>query len=54
MDRILLVIIPKINILNGKIEFLKSHFACQNFATHLSLTDEKNSAAAFVIIEKIS
>lgn len=45
---------PKIKILNDKINFVKNHFSCQNFTVHLSLTDEKNSAAAFVIIEKIS
>jgi holo-[acyl-carrier protein] synthase len=45
---------PQIKILNGKEIFLKKHFDCKNFATHLSLTDEKTMASAFVIIEKIS
>lgn len=45
---------PKIIILNGKEEFLKQHFNCKNLAIHLSLTDEKPLASAYVIIEKIS
>ena len=34
-----------------KIDFIKKHFSCQNFLIHLSLSDEKNSAIAMVIIE---
>jgi hypothetical protein len=34
-----------------KIDFIKKHFSCQNFSIHLSLSDEKNSAIAMVIIE---
>ena len=45
---------PQIKILNNKTEFLISHFGCQNFSIHLSLSDEKDLALAFVIIEKIS
>lgn len=45
---------PQIKILNGKENFLAQHFGCKNFAIHLSLTDEKTMASAFVIIEKIS
>lgn len=45
---------PQIKILNGKEEFLRQHFNCQNFSIHLSLTDEHPLASAFVIIEKIS
>lgn len=36
----------------NKIDFLKKHFACQNFSIHLSLSDEKTIATAMVIIEK--
>ncbi len=43
---------PIIRILNNKEEFIKSHFGCQNFAIHLSLSDEKEMASAFVVIEK--
>ncbi len=45
---------PNITILNGKKEFLKEHFSCKEFATHISLTDERHYAFAYVIIEKIS
>jgi len=45
---------PQIKILNGKENFLAQHFGCKNFAIHLSLTDEKKLASAFVIIEKLS
>jgi holo-[acyl-carrier protein] synthase len=45
---------PQIKILNGKENFLAQHFGCKNFAIHLSLTDEKLMASAFVVIEKIS
>jgi holo-[acyl-carrier protein] synthase len=45
---------PQIKILNNKKEFLKNHFNCQDLTIHLSLTDEKPLASAFVIIEKIS
>ena len=45
---------PTIKLLNDKENFLKKHFKCKKFAFHLSLTDEKNMASAFVIIEKIS
>lgn len=45
---------PTIRILNQKEEFIKSHFNCQKFAIHLSLSDEETMASAFVIIEKIS
>lgn len=44
---------PFIQIINGKKEFVENHFALKNLAIHLSLTDEKNSAFATVIIEKI-
>jgi len=44
---------PQIKILNNKEIFLQKH--CQSkIAIHLSLTDEKSMASAFVIIEKIS
>jgi len=45
---------PKINLLNGKEEFVKKHFTCQKFAIHLSITDENPLASAIVIIDKIS
>lgn len=45
---------PQIKILNDKENFLAQHFGCKNFTIHLSLTDEKTMASAFVIIEKIS
>jgi holo-[acyl-carrier protein] synthase len=45
---------PGIKILNGKEEFIKKHFDCKNFVTHLSLSDENPLASAYVIIEKIS
>jgi holo-[acyl-carrier protein] synthase len=45
---------PSIKILNGKTAFLKEHFSCEKFAIHLSLTDERSYASAYVIIEKIS
>lgn len=45
---------PEIAILNCKKEFLKKHFNCEKIAIHLSLSDEKLLASAFVIIEKIS
>ncbi len=45
---------PQIKILNKKNAFLKEHFACKDFAIHLSLTDERSLASAFVVIEKIS
>lgn len=41
---------PFINILNGKEEFIKQHFAVKNFAVHLSLSDEADSALAMVTI----
>ncbi len=44
---------PRIQILNGKKTFLKNHFNCEDFVFHLSLTDEKQSAGAVVVIEKI-
>lgn len=44
---------PKINILNDKESFLRNHFKCENFAIHLSLTDENPLASAVVIISKI-
>lgn len=44
---------PKINLLNGKEEFVKKHFTCENFAIHLSITDENPLASAIVIIEKL-
>jgi holo-[acyl-carrier protein] synthase len=44
---------PKINILNGKEEFLKQHFNCEKLQIHLSLSDENKMAIAQVIIEKI-
>ncbi len=45
---------PKIKILNGKEVFVKKHFACKNFAIHLSISDENPLATAIAIIEKIS
>jgi holo-[acyl-carrier protein] synthase len=45
---------PSIKILNEKTEFLLHHFSAKKLAIHLSLTDEKTLASAFVIIEKIS
>lgn len=45
---------PQIQIINGKNAFLEKHFACKNFAIHLSLTDESSFASAFVVIEKNS
>jgi holo-[acyl-carrier protein] synthase len=45
---------PQIKILNNKNSFLKKHFGCKNFTIHLSLTDEKAFASAFVVIEKTS
>ncbi len=45
---------PKINILNGKEVFLRNHFKCENFAIHLSLTDENPLASAVVIISKLN
>lgn len=45
---------PKIQILNGKENFLRQHFSCENFSIHLSLSDESSLANAIVIIEKIS
>ncbi|MBP7710252.1 MAG: holo-ACP synthase [Rickettsiales bacterium] len=45
---------PQIKILNRKNAFLKKHFGCKDFAIHLSLTDERSFASAFVVIEKIS
>jgi holo-[acyl-carrier protein] synthase len=44
---------PLIRLLNGKEGFLKNHFNCENLAIHLSLSDEKNHASAYVIIEKV-
>lgn len=43
---------PEIKILNKKMTFLKKHFQCKDLEIHLSLTDEKNIASAFVVIEK--
>jgi holo-[acyl-carrier protein] synthase len=45
---------PIIKILNGKEIFLQNHCKAQQISIHLSLTDEKSTAIAFVIIEKIS
>ncbi len=45
---------PKIKILNDKEGFIKTHFSCDKFAIHLSLSDEKSFANAIVLIEKIS
>lgn len=45
---------PQIKLLNGKEEFIKNHFKCEEFAIHLSLSDENPYASAYVIIEKIS
>lgn len=45
---------PQIKILNGKENFIKKHFNCENFSIHISITDENPLASAFVIIEKIS
>lgn len=44
---------PEITLLNNKDEFLKDRFNCNEFKIHLSLTDEKLMASAFVVIEKI-
>lgn len=43
---------PFIRILNGKDIFLKEIFACDEIFFHLSLSDEKELAQAFVVIEK--
>lgn len=43
---------PQIKILNGKEKFLKLHLSCESFVIHLSITDQLDSAAAIVIIEK--
>ncbi len=45
---------PFIKILNGKEEFIKNHFEVKNFVIHLSLADEKSTAFATALIEKIS
>lgn len=45
---------PQIIILNNKEEFIKKHFDCKNFKIHLSLSDEKPMATAYVIIEKLT
>lgn len=45
---------PIVNILNEKMAFLHERFSCQNLAIHISLTDERAFASAFVVIEKIS
>ena len=45
---------PQIKILNGKEEFVKKHFCCEDFSIHLSLTDEDSLASAVVLIEKKS
>lgn len=45
---------PEMKILNGKEEFVKKHFNCENLKIHLSITDEKSLASAIVLIEKIS
>ena len=45
---------PQIKILNGKEEFVKKHFHCEDFSIHLSLTDEDSLASAVVLIEKKS
>lgn len=45
---------PQIKILNGKEEFVKKHFRCEDFSIHLSLTDEDSLASAVVLIEKKS
>lgn len=45
---------PYIKILNNKEEFLKKHFHCEKFITHLSLTDEPPLAQAMVMIEVFS
>lgn len=45
---------PEIRILNNKEQFIKDHFSCKNFVTHLSITDENPTASAIVIIDKIS
>ena len=36
------------------INFVNNHFDCKEFAIHLSISDEKDYACAFCIIEKIS
>lgn len=41
---------PSIKILNNKSDFIKSHLKTDNFAIHLSLTDENPLALATVII----
>ena len=44
---------PYVKILNDKEEFLKKHFHCKKFITHLSLTDELPLAQAMVVIELV-
>jgi holo-[acyl-carrier protein] synthase len=43
---------PEIKIVNDKQVFLEKLFKSKNLFFHLSLSDEKNFASAFVIIEK--
>jgi holo-[acyl-carrier protein] synthase len=43
---------PFIRVLNGKNVFLKENFGCDDIFFHLSLSDEKLLAQAFVVIEK--
>lgn len=45
---------PEMKILNGKEEFVKKLFRCEQFKIHLSITDETPFASAVVLIEKIS
>lgn len=45
---------PQIVLINGKNDFLLRHFGVPKLAFHLSLSDEKSIAQAFVIIEKIT
>ena len=44
---------PFIRLLNGKDNFLKKQFACKNLVVHLSLSDERDFAISYVIIEKL-
>jgi holo-[acyl-carrier protein] synthase len=44
---------PEIKILNEKENFITKNFLCEKFEIHLTISDEKETAMAFVVIEKI-
>lgn len=43
---------PHIEIINGKLEFLKNLLESDNFVIHLSFSDEVLTVAAVVVVEK--